>query len=33
MTKLNSLPERVIFPKGQKIAGENIANDYFTGTA
>jgi hypothetical protein len=33
MTKFNSLPEPVIFPKRQKIAGENIASDYFTGTA
>lgn len=33
MPKSNSLPERVVFPKGQKIAGENITNDYFTGTA
>lgn len=32
MTKSNVLPEQTIFPKGEKIAGENIANDHFTGT-
>ncbi len=32
MTKSNILPERSIFPKGEKIAGEKITNDYFTGT-
>jgi len=25
-------PERTIFPKGEKISGERIANDHFTGT-
>jgi quercetin dioxygenase-like cupin family protein len=26
------IPERTIFPKGEKISGESIANDHFTGT-
>jgi len=32
MDAAKKIPERIIFPKGEKIAGENIANDHFTGT-
>jgi quercetin dioxygenase-like cupin family protein len=32
MVTAKKIPERVIFPKGEKIAGEKISNDHFTGT-
>jgi quercetin dioxygenase-like cupin family protein len=31
MERAKELPERLIFPKGEKIAGDGIANDHFTG--
>jgi len=33
METVKKLPERVIFPRGARIAGVGIANDHFTGTA
>ncbi|MGA2122101.1 MAG: cupin domain-containing protein [Methanoregula sp.] len=32
MVTAKKIPERVIFPKGEKIAGEKIANGHFTGS-
>jgi quercetin dioxygenase-like cupin family protein len=32
MDTARKTPERGIFPKGEKIAGEKISNDHFTGT-
>ena len=31
MDTLDDLPDRLIFPKGEKIAGDGIANDHFIG--
>ena len=33
MTRAKKTPGRLIFPRGEKIAGESVVNDHFTGTA